>query len=253
VNQRVGFIGTGQFVRLLTAGLARDGAATSVTVSPRNAAKQAAVHGAVVVGSNTAVVDASDLVLVTTRVEHGVGSVQGLPCGTGQTAVNLVGGLALVDLAAAVAPAAEVKAMTSNAAARVPCPFLIYPKNPEAGALGERFGTVHALTDERAFDATAAMPVFFALLLDLPGEGEGCCADQGVAPEIARAHTLAGLRGLTTLVEGLAGGDVDVLIARTATPGRLTEGGLADLKKYDAMAPWCAAMDRILARALGEK
>lgn len=253
MSARIGFIGTGQFARFLTAGLARDGAATSVTVSPRNAAiaaELAAAHGAAVAASNAAVVEASDIVLLTTRAEHRVGPVEGLNWRPGQTAVSFVGGLALADLAAAVAPAKAVKAMTSYAAAHAPCPFLIYPENPAARVLGERLGTVHALADERAFEAAAAMPVFFALLLDLLGEGEGWCADQGVAPEIARAQTLAGLRGLAALAEGLDGGDLDVLIARMATPGGLTEGGLADLEKYDAMAPWRAAMDRILARAL---
>jgi pyrroline-5-carboxylate reductase len=255
VSARIGFIGTGQFARFLTAALARDGAVSAMILSPRNAAVAAEIaarHGAGVAGSNAGVLEASDIVLLTTRAEHGVDPVRGLPWRPDQTAVSLVGGLALADLARAVAPATAVKAMTSYAASLEPCPFLIHPENSAARALGERFGPVHALADERAFEAAAAMPVFFALLLALLGEGEGWGAEQGVAPAIARAQTLAGLRGLAALAEGLDGGDLDGLIARMATPGGLTRGGLDDLRRHDAMAPWRAAMDRILARALGE-
>ncbi|MDA0703014.1 MAG: NAD(P)-binding domain-containing protein [Proteobacteria bacterium] len=256
MNLRIGFIGTGQFARFLTAALVRDRAAPSIILPPRNAAiaaELAVAHDARVAKSNAAVVDASDIVLLTTRAEHGVAPVEGLPWRADQTAVSLVGGLALADLAAAVAPATAVKAMTSYAAAQVPCPFLIYPENPAARVLGERFGAVHALADERAFEAAAAMPVFFALLLNLLGEGEGWCVDHGVSPEIARAQTLAGLRGLAALAEETGGGALAPLLTGMATPGGLTEGGLDDLRRHDSMAPWRAAMDRILARALGEK
>jgi pyrroline-5-carboxylate reductase len=256
VSARIGFIGTGRFARFLTAVLDRDGAAAPVTLSPRNAAtaaELAAAHGAVVAESNAAVIDASDIVLLTTRAEHGVKPAEGLNWRADQTAVSLVGGLALGDLAAAVAPAKAVKAMTSYAAAHVPCPFLIYPEDAAARALGERFGAVHALDDERAFEAAAAMPVFFALLLGLLAEGEGWCVDQGVAPELARAQTVAGLRGLAALVEEAGEGGLAPLVETMATPGGLTEGGIADLQRHAAMAPWRAAMDRILARALGER
>ena len=94
------------------------------------------------------------------------------------------------------------------------------------------------------------MPVFFALLLGLLAEGEGWCADQGAAPDIARAQTVAGLRGLAAMAEAAGEGGLAALVETMATPGGLTERGLADLRGHDAMAPWRAAMDRILARAL---
>lgn len=255
MTARIGFIGTGQFARFLVGALARDGAAPPVILSPRNAvvaAELADAHGAVVADSNEAVVAAADIVLLTTRAEHGTAPVEGLGWRDGQTAISLVGGLALGDLATAIAPASAVKAMTSYAASLVDCPFLIHPENAAARALGTKFGPVHALGDERAFEAVAAMPVFFALLLDLLAEGEGWCAGQGVAPGIARAQTVAGLRGLAAMAEEAGEGTLAGLGARMATPGGLTEGGRADLEDAEAMAPWRAAMDRILRRAMGE-
>lgn len=256
MSARIGLIGTGQFARFLVAALARGCHVAPVLLSPRNAevaAELAASHGAVVAGSNAEVVAQSDIVMITTRAEHGTAPLDGLPWRAGQTAVSLVGGLALADLAAAVTPATPIKAMTSYAASVVPCPFLIHPENEAARALGRRFGPVHALDDERAFEAAAAMPIFFALQLALLAEGEAWCAARGVPSELARAQSVAGLQGLAALAKQAEGGPLAALVERMATPGGLTQGGLDDLRRHDAMAPWRAAMDRILVRALGEK
>jgi pyrroline-5-carboxylate reductase len=252
VTRPVGFIGTGHFTRFLVEGLHREGNATPIVVSPRNAARArdlADRFGAVVAADNQGVVDAADVVVVATRPGDWADALAALDWRAGQTAVTVVGGLALAPFARAVAPATAVKAMVSYAVAVGESPFFLYPDDVAARAFGARLGAVMAFEDEAGFEVASVMPVFHAMVFRLLATGEAWCADQGIAPEVARALTTLSLRGASVMVARREGESLEGIVESLAPPGGLTEGGLGDLEAADAFGAWRHAMDGVLARA----
>lgn len=250
--QTVGFIGTGHFASFLVEGLHREGNAPSLIVSPRNAARAKGLadrFGAVVAADNQGVVDAADVVIVATRPGDWEDAVASLDWRAGQTAITMVGGLALAPFAQAVEPATAAKAMVSYAVAVGESPFFLYPDEVAARAFGARLGTVMAIADEGSFEAASVMPVFHAMLFRLLATGEAWCANQGVAPEVARELTVLSLRGAAVMAAQREGGSLEGIVESLAPPGGLTEGGLEDLESEDAFGAWRRAMDGVLARA----
>ena len=233
-------------------GLHRAGDGPPIVVSPRGWARAndlADRYGVVIAADNQGVVDAADVVVVATRLGDWDEAVAALDWRAGQTAITMVGGLALAPFSAAVEPAKAVKAMVSYAVAVGESPFFLYPDDPASRVFGASLGTVVAIEDEESFEAASVMPVFHAMLFKLMETGEAWCAENGIAPEVARELTILSLRGAAIMAAQREGGNLEGILEGLAPPGGLTEGGLSQLESEDAFDAWRRAMDGVLRRA----
>jgi pyrroline-5-carboxylate reductase len=79
--------------------------------------------------------------------------------------------------------------------------------------------------------------------------GEAWCAENGIAPEVARELTILSLRGAAIMAAQREGGNLEGILEGLAPPGGLTEGGLSQLESEDAFDAWRRAMDGVLRRA----
>ena len=136
--ESIGIIGVGHLAGYLVEGLRRASPDIEIVLSPRNANRSAhlAAHfGARVAADNQAVVDAVDLILLTTRRDDALAAVEGIAFQPGQTLVSTVANLPLASLEPAVAPATVIRAMPISCAALNQSPTLLWPDNARARAL----------------------------------------------------------------------------------------------------------------------
>jgi len=252
---QVGIIGVGHLAGYLVEGLRRASAEIEIILSPRNverSARLAARFGAVVARDNQAVVDASDLVLLTTRPDDGVTACAGVAFRPGQTVISAAAGLPLEVLEPVVRPAALVRAMPISCAALNQSPTLVYPDHPQARALFALLGQVHALPDEETFTPASVIAAFYGWLFALLEEAVGWTVRAGVPPQTARSLVLETMRGAAEMGLDRSDEGMAAMLAALATPGGITEHGLDILRRRDGLAAWSAALDAVLSRMAGD-
>lgn len=255
MNQALGIIGTGHFAGYLVEGLCRAGDGPRIVVSPRNAAvarRLAAAFGVAIAADNQGVVDAADMVILTTRPADGAAPAAVLGWREGQIAVTLVAGLGIDAFARACRPATAVRAMASAAVALGASPFFLYPDHAAVRALGARLGAVQVMADEATFEAASVLPVYYALLFRIIGEATDWCIENGVEPGAARALTAMSMRGAALMAAKQDDLEIEAIVASLATKGGLTERGLLSLEADDAFGAWRRALDLVLRRMRGD-
>jgi len=206
--ERVGIIGVGHLASYLVEGLRRASREIDIVLSPRNAeraASLAARFGAAVATDNQAVVDAADLILLTTRPGDAVAACKGLAFRPGQTVVSVAASLPLEALKPAVAPATVVRAMPISCAAINQSPTLLYPDHPQARALFALLGQVHVLPDESRFTPASAIAAFYGWVYALMDETVAWTTQAGVPPQTARGLVLGTVRGAAAMALAPAG------------------------------------------------
>jgi len=247
----VGFVGTGHFASYLVEGLCRAGGAPRLVVSPRNAAKAAQLSerfGVEVAGDNQAVVDAADVVILTTRPGVAVEVLSTLRFRPGQRLISMASTLSLARYANRVAPARALRAITTSAAALGHGPVLLFPDEPALHELLSRWGPVEPVPDEAAFKVASIYPVYYAVLFRLIAEGARFGTDNDLEPKLARRLATATMAGAAAMAARDAEVPLDTLIESLATRGGLSEHALRELDAESALAAWRRALAKILDR-----
>jgi pyrroline-5-carboxylate reductase len=252
---RVGVIGVGHLAGYLVEGLRRASPDVKIVLSPRNverSAKLAARFGARVASNNQAVVDAADVILVTTRPGDALGACKEVSFRPDQTVISAAAGLPLESLKPVVAPATAARAMPISCAAINESPTLIYPDIPEACALFELLGQVHVLPDESRFTPASAIAAFYGWVYALLDEMVAWTEQAGVPPETARSLVLETVRGAADMALAQPNQGLSAMLDALATPGGITERGLRVLHERQGLAAWTHALDAVLDRIHGE-
>jgi len=251
----VGVIGVGHLAGYLVEGLRRASPDVKIVLSPRNverSAKLAARFGARVASNNQAVVDAADVILVTTRPGDALGACKEVSFRPDQTVISAAAGLPLKSLKPVVAPATAARAMPISCAAINESPTLIYPDIPEACALFELLGQVHVLPDESRFTPASAIAAFYGWVYALLDKTVAWTEQAGVPPETARSLVLETVRGAADMALAQPDQELSAMLDALATPGGITERGLRVLHERQGLAAWTEALDAALDRMRGE-
>lgn len=242
----IGVLGVGSLAEYLI----RGAEGVEFVLSPRSAERVARL-GCEVAGSNQAVVDGCDAVLVCLPAATGLAVLQGLRFRAGQTVCSAMAGVSLAALRGAVGPAEGVVAMMPGYAnAYAMGPSLLYPADPLwAGFLG-RVGPVHEFETAEAFEVAAVMGAMSGASVFLMRHLAGWFAGRGLDPALARRLVAQVMRGNAEVLLR-SEEDLDAICAGVTTPGGITEQLVGTLHDRGAWQAWDAAMDGVLARMVG--
>lgn len=221
----IGFIGVGTIATAMIHGLRRRWPELTVRVSPRSedasrrlAAADPLVHRA---ASNAAVVEASDVVVLSMLPTQLDDALAGITFRSAQIVVSCVAGASLDQLSTAVAPALACRLIPLPMIARGEGPLVLYPPLPEIRALFDGLGDLIEPADEQAFarfsTGSAAMSTFFTL----QGAMAEWIARDGVASEDAGLYVRSLFRALSETA--MRTQDARSLVAGHETPGGLNE------------------------------
>ncbi|NIF27129.1 pyrroline-5-carboxylate reductase [Pantoea sp. Tr-811] len=254
--QSLGILGVGELSEKVVIGLRCSGFDGPILLSPRNAQRAALLaheHGCQVLGSNQAVIDRSELVILGVR-PHSLGELANeVRLRPGQRLVSLAAGVSLAQLAAAFPGALCIRAMLSYAAQYNQSTVVVCPPDALTTQRLGPLGKLVVLQSEPEFElATVAACMngwFYFLLHDL----QQWLMDKGLPAAEARALVLGNLQDCVTSAEQQPGYTLKALGQAIATPGTFTADGLAVLMHQPVSATWGAAcevvLDALLTRA----
>jgi pyrroline-5-carboxylate reductase len=243
---RIGVLGVGSLAEYLI----RGAEGVEFVLSPRSAERVARL-GCEVAGSNQAVVDGCDAVLVCLPAATGLAVLQGLRFRAGQTVCSAMAGVSLAALRGAVGPAQGFVAMMPGYAnAYAMGPSLLYPADPLWAGFLARVGPVHAFETAEGFEVAAVMGAMSGASVFLMRHLAGWFAARGLDPALARQLVAQVMRGNAEVLLR-SDEDLDAICAGVTTPGGITEQLVATLHDRGAWQAWDAAMDGVLARMVG--
>jgi pyrroline-5-carboxylate reductase len=177
--------------------------------------------------------------------------VKGLPWRGDHRLASFCGGVPIDALDAG--PATKLRAMAAASIALGESTVLLWPDDATARAILARLGPVIGVKDEAGLDAGTVMYGYYAMLFALMAEGEKWIETQGYAPADARRIVGLAFRGAGGMRLRDSGTEPEAILASLATPGGLTERGLASLNQDGAVAAWSRALDAILRRIKASK
>lgn len=252
--ESVGIIGVGHLATYLVEGLNRADPNIKILLSrflgdfTESLAER---FGATAVADNQAVVDGTDLVLVSTRPADIVAACESVTFRPEQTVVSTAAGVTVAALEPAVSPATIVRAMPITCASICRSPTLLYPDNPEARSLFELIGSVHVLPNEETFTPASVSTAYYGWVYALLDAAVRWTAESGVPPEIARPLILETTRGAAEMGLAHPEQELSALLDSLATPGGITRTGLKTLEDRQSLEAWTEAMEVVLERLRG--
>lgn len=247
----IGLLGVGHMADALVPGLLRGHPAEAVLLGPRNAQRAETLshrYGLAVAESASALVERCDAVILATRPAQAADAVHGLPWRDGQTVISVCAGVKHAALAPKVAPATLVRAMPISAAALGASPTTIYPDRERAHDVLAPLGPVIPIGDEAAFDVASASGAYYGWVFAIMQEAAAALIAKGLAPDLANAliaETTAAAGGVAAAAPGHAPGE---WLTQLATPGGITEQGLAILRDRGALDVVKAATNAVAER-----
>ncbi|MDR1712505.1 MAG: NAD(P)-binding domain-containing protein [Propionibacteriaceae bacterium] len=246
---RIGFIGVGVINEAFARGvLAQYGAAAEVLLSPRNAARAAALAAKFpnvrVCASNQEVVDGSDWVMLAVLPRIAREVIGALRFRDGQRALSFISDFTLAELRSLAAPATLTRMVPLPFVAHRVGPLAVFPDDPEVTAVFGSLGQIVPAADEPTMDMftaiTALMSAYFAMLGDVVGWAEA----KGFPPEAAAGYTASFFEALLYKAKTLT---PDELAGhwREMTPGGLNELAVTYMRDTGAISAWSQALDKV--------
>jgi pyrroline-5-carboxylate reductase len=243
--QKIGIIGVGHLAQYIVMGLRQASAEIHVTLSPRNrvtASDLAARYGAIQATDNQSVVDAADLILLTTRSEDTISVCREVRFRSGQVILSTAPGVALSELVRAIGPATAVRAMPLSCAAINRGPTLLYPDHPDARELFGLLGQVHPIDEESIFTAGCVIAAYYGWVFALMDETVTWCVNAGMTEAMARKLVLETVRGATEVGLAEPMQKLPDVLETLTTAGGITAYGLGVIKRQGGLAAWVEAL-----------
>lgn len=252
--EAVGVLGIGAFGAMLADALAPHLGAGGLMLSTRGvqSAAAAARHGLQRL-DNQDLVDRCRLVFLCVRAEHAVAAVQALRWRAGQFVVSTCASLPRGALTRDCLPAGVVRALPVPPASGLAGHSLLWPAEPSVRAVLSTIGPVLSLPDERRFATGCAVACMQAWAHALAGWTVAWADAQGLDPDMAQRIAGWALQVAGTRLQGDAPPAAQQLFAELATPGGLSQSGLAVLERAGIGAAWPSALHAAAARAGDEQ
>ena len=238
---RVGIIGVGHLASYVVEGLCAANNPPEILLSPRNAKHASALSerfGARTANDNRVVVGESDIVILATRPPQALDAAADLPWRAEHTLICVAAGISCDQLSAIASPATIVRAMPVSCAAIGESPTSLYPDDANARSLFERLGPVIALPDESSFQAASVIGAYYAWIYALVAETMPWLDTAGIPNVAGRSLVLLAIRGATGMMLARPADSPADMIRKLATPGGITETGLALLDQRGALTAW---------------
>lgn len=252
---RLGFIGTGTIAAAMVEGLSTGLDRSGILVSPRGAgtaADLASRFPAVrVAADNQAVVDGSDMVVLSIRPQIAEDVIRALRFRPGQQIVSLVA-------ATPVATLRDWIGLDLLITRAIPLPFVavrqgvtpVFPPDPRVMAMFDRLGTAVECRTEAEFDLFAVGSALMGSYFGLLETAQDWLIRQGLSPVASRTY-LAGLFASLGSVAMANPGDFSALRDAHSTKGGLNEQMFHVFVQQNGAAALTSALDQVLARVRG--
>ncbi len=247
----LGFIGTGTMAAAMVTGLGGE----DILVSPRGAEVAAGLArrfpGVRIAADNQAVLDGSDLVVLSVRPQVAEAVIRPLRFREGQKVLSLIA-------ATPVARLHDWIGLDLPIIRAIPLPFVadrasvtpIFPPDAEVAALFDRLGTALPCRDIAEFDLFAVGSALMGSYFGLLETAQGWLRAQGLDDRAARAY-LGGLFANLGKVAADSPAGFAELRAGHSTPGGLNEQIFRDFAAGGGTAALASALDRVLDRVRG--
>lgn len=248
----IGFVGAGTIAAAMIEGLALSGN-EPIIISPRNADIAADLAGrfphVTIAADNQAVVDASDMVVLSVRPQIADEVLRPLAFRSDHHVLSLIATISLDYLREVTAPAATVtRAVPLPPVARGQGPTAVFPPDAQVKALYDRLGTAIELGDESEFDvfsaATATMSSYFAFARTVTSWMEANGVDAGKA----HAFMAQMLEGLGSASPAAPERSFAQLADEYQTRGGINEQVFRAITRDGVLPDLDAALDGVLAR-----
>ena len=222
-------------------------------LSPRNEARSKALAGryprVTRLESNQAVVDRSEIVIMSVRPPVAAEVLGALRFRPDHSVVSLVALLNYADLKTLAAPAAVVcRAIPMPAVAKHNCPIALFRPTPVVEELFGRVGSPLVVTDEPQLHALWTLTGLITPFYDLLAGLSGWAIAHGVQPLTANAYTAHLFQSLAALAQLDPGAGFPAFAQHAATPGGLNEQAGREIREAGAHEAWIDAADRLLPR-----
>ncbi|HEV2481933.1 MAG TPA: NAD(P)-binding domain-containing protein [Puia sp.] len=233
--------------------VATEPAGLELFLSPRNEARSKALAAqypqVTRLESNQAVLDRSEIVIVSVRPPVAAEVLGALHFRADHIVVSLVALLKYTDLAALAHPAVAVsRAIPMPAAAKHNCPIALYRPAPIVQQLFTRVGEPLVVNDEPQLHALWTLTGLITPFYDLLAGLSGWAIEHGVEPLTANAYTAHLFQSLAALAQLDPGAGFPAFAHHAATPGGLNEQAGREIRESGAHQAWTEAADRLLPR-----
>ncbi|OLP58110.1 pyrroline-5-carboxylate reductase [Xaviernesmea oryzae] len=250
---KLGFVGTGAITEAIVTGLCGEDESITVTLSPRNADRAAALAArfasVAVAADNQAVIEAGkDIVFLAIRPQIAEAVLRPLHFRQRQKVVSLIAATDRQTLLEWIG--AEVELTQA-----IPLPFVaerkgvtaLYPPDEAVSSLFDRLGRAIACESREDYDLLAAASALMGTYFGMMEHLTGWLTEKGMAQEKARAY-LAPLFASLAQTASQSDLPLDELRAEFSTRGGLNEQVFRDFEQKGGTAALTAAMDRVLTR-----
>ena len=252
-----GVLGVGAIAQAIVTGACSADGPPTMLLSPRNAARAAALSGrfaSVSVGlDNQAVIDGSETVVLALRPEDAGAVLPELTFRRGQPVISVMAGISLEELGRLVAPARAV-------ARAIPLPSVnrragitpVHPSSAEGRSLFEPLGGVLEIADARTFEAASASTATIAAHFEYLDTIARWLAGQGVPLHDATRFVASVFGGVADKLRD-SPEDLESLARDYATPGGLNEQFATALREARALEVVERSLDDVLERLLAPR
>lgn len=243
----LGYLGTGEFASYTVAALRKNGHEGRIVLSPRNAAtaaRLAAGYGCEVAQSNQAVVDASDMVVLSVRPDQLERLLDGLTFRDSQVILSAVAGKTISQLHAnGNLPSAIVRFLPSSFIEFSEPFWPCYPANERVGKLLGACGHLIVFNTEDQFDAALLAGCTNCWIYAVLDELTGWFVRRGLGESTARELVARNVLGATANVLANPDREIGAIVDGIATTGTFSLAGLELMREADAFKPWTDALD----------
>lgn len=246
-------IGVGHLASFLVRGLRRFGFEGEIVLSPRNAKKArqlARKETCQVAMSNQEAIEGRDIVILSTRPAEAESVLDATNFTPEQLVISVVAGRSIDQLEPLATPAKIATAMPISAAELGESPTLLYPDEPSARALFELLGEVIIAPDSKTFAAASANAALYGWIFALIARLEEANRALGLPHEEARAMVSGTFKAAAVVASSLPAGECEKFIDKLATPGGITDQGLALLRETDGLDAWERTLAEVATRLL---
>ena len=251
---KLGIIGVGHLAEALLTGLMRPGAGgpgmapERIILSPRGKGPALArACGCTLAADNAALVAGCDMVLLAVRPGDAAAALTGLPWRAGQTVLSACAGVPIAALESVAAPARIVRIMPILAGQFGASPTLVHPMMPALAPVLDAWGSTIALDHEAQFEAATTSAAIFGWVQALIASSADWTSTRGV-PEAQARQLLAETFQAAAIMVRRTDRPIADLLASIATPGGITQAGLAHLQTRQVDIAWQEACDLVLNR-----
>jgi len=254
-TMKIGIIGVGHLISYLVPGMLRGEHKSDFLLSPRNhktALALAQNHNLEIAGSNHALVEACDVIILSVRPGQVKNAIEGLPWRSGQLIISLCAGVSIGEISTHTKGVRITRALPVTAAKSGESPTAIYPQCDFTRTLLGPCGPTVVLEDENQFEAATMFGAYYGWIQYLIGEMAEWAQSNNLSPEAARLLACQMTRAAATTVRDTPEKPIEALVDELCLPGSITGLGLHSLKQEDAFRAWHQAGDDVLQNLKGK-